>query len=306
MSHVVLRKDGHAVGMAQLMIVRVPGWPVGMAYVNGGPMFRLKDRNPAGPHLSNLARALVNEYVVRRKYFLRIVPPIIGREEIAAAKEVIIEEGYSWSPLTKQTVIVDLSPSLAEIRRNMDRKWRQTLQSAEKKPLRIVEGQESEVCRMALKVNREMKSRKQFPGGNQAEAVKVHLDLPENSKLHFVVALDNQEPMAALGWVTTGAVGLPLVAATGDAALKTKASYVLWWRMVEYYKAHGFTALDMGGVNKRRNPGGYYFKTHILGKGRDDQPRYIGQFDACVNPLSRAFFAALFQMRERYRNLRGR
>jgi lipid II:glycine glycyltransferase (peptidoglycan interpeptide bridge formation enzyme) len=75
--------------------------------------------------------------------------------------------------------------------------------------------------------------------------------------------------------------------------------------MVEYYKEHGFTALDMGGVNKRRNPGGYYFKTHILGKRLDSQPGYIGQFDACVNPLSRAFFNAIFQMREKYRNLRS-
>ena len=119
------------------------------------------------------------------------------------------------------------------------------------------------------------------------------------------LCIDNYKPVAALGWVTVGTVGLPLVAATGKGALKTNASYVLWWKMIEYYKEHGFLAVDMGGVNKKRNPGGYYFKTHILGKRLNEQPQYIGPYDTCKNIFSSAFFITIHKTREFYQNIQG-
>jgi lipid II:glycine glycyltransferase (peptidoglycan interpeptide bridge formation enzyme) len=305
LSHLILKKDGNAVGMAQLRIGRIPKLSIGIAYLSRGPIFMSKYGKYDDERLSNMLRALYNEYVLRRRYFLRIVPNTIDIAENAAIKSIYANEGFSRSDFPGQTVLVDLSKSLDEIRQNMDRKWRQTLQSAEKKAIDIIEGNNNEACQMALKVIGEMKTRKGFLGGNQSEAIKVNLDLPESLKLKLAVSIDNKEPVAALGWVTVGTVGIPLVAATGYKALKTKSSYVLWWRMIEYYKGEGYVAVDMGGVNKKRNPGGYYFKTHILGKRLKDQPQYIGQFDAWPNYLSWAFFMAIYKTREIYRNVRS-
>jgi lipid II:glycine glycyltransferase (peptidoglycan interpeptide bridge formation enzyme) len=290
--------------MAQAWILKVPMLPIGMAYINWGPMWKLKGESNDVGQLRNMIRALYNEYVARRRYFLRIIPQLTDNEQNAVIKNAFAEEGFSRSDNPVQTVIIDLSPPLDEMRRNMDRKWRQTLQSAEKQKLDIIEGTNDEMCRMVLRVVREMRDRKQLSGGNKNEAIAVHKDLPESLKLRLAVCLNNREPVASLGYTRFGSIGLPLIAATGNKAVKLRASYVLWWKMIEYYKSQGFSALDMGGVNEDRNPGGYYFKTHIIGKRFKKPDRYIGYFDACENYLSLTCFKTIYNARETYRNIR--
>jgi hypothetical protein len=298
LSHIVLTKNGKLVSMAQVQIIRCPALPIGVAYVSWGPMVRSDNEGPEDPHYRNMIRAINNEYVFRRRFYLRIVPQLLDTPENAVLKEIFTEEGYSRRDSPGQNVIIDLAPTLEEIRQNMNRKWRQTLQSAEKKSLHIIETSDNRTCRLALEVVREMKNRKQFVGGNQAEIIKIQMDLPESLKLKLLVCMDDNAPTATLGWVTFGSIGIPFVAATGIRALKTNSSYVLWWRMIEYYKTRGFIAVDAGSVNKKRNPGGYLFKTHILGKVIENMPRYIGHFDQCSSWLSRVFFIGLYKIRE--------
>jgi len=306
MSHILLKHDGALVAMAQVRLIKVPRLPIGMAYVSWGPMWQIKNANSEERSLRNIIRALFNEYVLRRGLFLRITPHILNIQGFANIRDLFKEEGYSWSSLPGQNVIIDLSPSLVEIRQSMHHKWRQTLRSAEKKNLNIVEGDNQGICQLASEVIRDMKSRKQFLGGNQKEILRLQPDLHQSQKLHLLVCLDNDVPVATIGWVTFGTVGIPLVGATGTSALKTKASYMLWWRMIEYYKNNGFCAVDIGSVNQKRNPGGFYFKTHILGKMFEEKVRYIGQFDACANSLLKTLFIGLFRMREAFRDVQSR
>lgn len=306
LSHLVLKKDGQVTGLAQAWIVKVPALPAGLAYVNWGPLWMLKGEGRDASHLRNMARALHNEYVARRRYFLRVIPQSTDSAHNAWIKDIFAGEGYSRKDNPVKTVMIDLSPSLEEIRRAMDKKWRQTLQSGEKQNLEIIEGSDDEIGRMAVKVFQEMKDRKQFFGGDQKEALAVHADLPEHLKLRLAVCVNNREPVAVLGWTAFGSVGLPLVAATGRAALKLKASNVLWWKMFEYYKDHGVSCVDANGVDEERNPGGYLFKTHIIGKRFQGPDRYIGYFDACENPVSSSLFQLVYFGRELYRNVRRR
>ena len=289
--------------MVQARIAKIPGSPVGIAYINMGPMWRLKNEKTEASHFRNMVRALYIEYVVKRKYSLRIIPNLFDSTENAWTKIVFDEEGFSYSESLGQTVVIDLSIPLEAIRRNLSRKWRQTLQHGEKRDLCFIEGNTEALCRMALGVFREMKGRKSFFGKDQAEAIEVQKTLPEKLKLNFMVCTHAGEPVAALGWVTFGSTGLPLVSATSRKALDLNAAYVLWWKMIEYYKSHGFSALDMGGVSQERNPGGYYFKTHILGKGFKVPDRYLGQFDACINPWSKILFKGIYAMRDGFRDM---
>lgn len=303
LSHLVLKKDGRVVAMAQARIAALPGGPLGIAYVNGGPLWRRKDEEADSGRLRNALRALFHEYVIRRKYFLRIIPNVIASPAGAPVMAVFEEEGFSHRASPDQTAVLDLSTPLEEIRRNLGRKWRQTLQSAAKKDLAIVEGADEDLCRMGQDLFRDMKDRKQFFGGDQAEALEVHKRLPEKLKLHVMVSMHTGEPVAALGCVTFGSLGLPLISATGSKGLGLNASYGLWWKMIEYYKDRGFPALDLGGISEERNPGGFYFKTHILGKGFKAPDRYLGYFDACRNPLSAAVFRGIYLVRDGYRTV---
>ena len=157
---------------------------------------------------------------------------------------------------------------------------------------------------MVLRVAGEMKDRKGYFGGDQGELIATHKELPESLKLKMLVCVYDNEPIAALGWPIIGSIGLPLVGGTGNKALKLNASYLLWWKMIEYYKAHGFRGLDAGGVSEERNPGGYLFKTGLLGKDFDCPNQFIGQFDAWGSRLSQVLFKTVYLMRDSYRDMR--
>ncbi|PWT80459.1 MAG: hypothetical protein C5B58_11605 [Acidobacteria bacterium] len=303
LSHVLLKRNGDLVAMAQVRIYKPPGLPLGIAFISWGPMWKLKGQAENTGNLQNVIRGLYNEYAVRRGYFLTILPKIIQNEHTASLGQVFAAEGFSHREDPVQTVVLDLSPSLDELRHYLDRTWRQSLKGAEKQPLVFVEGTDGKVFDLALQLAREMKDRKKYFGGNQEELAEVQKDLPESHKLRILVCLYDGQPISALGWPTIGTVGIPLVGGTGNIATKVKSSHLLWWKMVEYYKARGFSGLDTGGVSQERNPGGFLFKTHLVGKRFEKLDRYIGQFDACENPLSRVLYRTITRTRDAYRRV---
>jgi len=254
-----------------------------------------------------MLRGLYTEYTVRRGYLLRVLPKILEGEDDVTVRNIFEEENYSWKPDPLETVIIDLSPSLEQVRQNLHRSWKRSLKDAEEHKFTLLEGSDDHVCAMLLKVANEMKDRKGYFGSDQEELIAVHRDLPDPLKLMIAVCLLEGEPVAALGWTKIGSVGIPLVAGTGDKALKLKASFLLWWKMIEYYKENGFPKVDTAAVNLNRNPGGYFFKTGLAGKHFSGPNRFIGQFDACESYSSGICVRAIYGMRERYRNMkRGR
>ena len=303
-SHLVLKKSAKVVGMAQVWIYRIPLLRVGTAYVNWGPMWRVKGEATDIGHLRNMLRGLYNEYVIRRGYLLKILPKVIGDQQNNALKELYVKEGFSCSEDPLQTVVLDLSVSLEELRRNLSRSWRRSLAAAEEQQLDIIEGNDEDVCQMVRKIANEMKDRKKYFGGDQDELIAANKVLPDGLKLRMMVCTFNKEPIAALGWPTVGKIGMPLVGGTGNKALESKASFLLWWKMIQYYKLNGFRGLDAGGVNEERNPGGYLFKTGLVGKRFKEPSQFIGQFDACKNPLSMFIFKGVYFLRDRYRDMR--
>ena len=239
---------------------------------------------------------------MQRGYLLKILPKSINEDE-DNIREIFQNEGFSWSPDLMKTVFVDLTPSLDEIKKNTRRKWRQTLNRAGKREVEFfAERDDDEICKAALAIIKEMKIRKRYTEfGSMEDNLDVHKDLPEDLKLNFVLCKYNNEPISVLGWFPIGKIGLVLVGATGNNALKLNASYSLYWKMIEYYKRLGSSKIDLAGINKEKNPGGYTFKTGLAGKNRVEK-NYIGQFDACENKTSSICFKTAWFLRDIYRN----
>jgi len=197
-------------------------------------------------------------------------------------------EGFKWKEGTigNRTLLIDLSLTLDELRKGMRRKWRQALGYAEKKGLELIEGTSDELYEMGLTIYREMHARKRFVAFVDMDQYRaIQRDLPDPLKIMIMICTLQGKPISALAWSTMGHTGLPVLAATGDEALKTNASYLMWWTMIERLKRHGCRWCDLGGIDPVSNPGGYLFKTGLAGKrGRDIT--YCGQFDSCENWLS--------------------
>jgi hypothetical protein len=302
LSHLVLKKEGTIVSVAQLRIARFPLPGAGFAYLVWGPMWRSKGKSPDLGHLTNMLRALYKEYVVRRGYLLRVLPKQIHEDE-DAVREIFRSTGYSWTPDPQQTVYVDLSAPIEQVRKNMRPKWRQTLNRATEHNVQFEDGLNEESYESVINVVKEMKKRKGYVEfGSQEDVLSVHRELPEPLKLVFVNCVVEDETAAVLGWFPIGATGHPLVGATGEKALELNASYPMWWKMIEYYKDRGASSVDLAGVNKEMNQGGYLFKTGLAGKNRLEK-NYIGQFDAHDGLLSFTCFSIGMYLRKMYRDL---
>jgi lipid II:glycine glycyltransferase (peptidoglycan interpeptide bridge formation enzyme) len=301
LSHLLLYKDDEIVSLAQLRILKIPFLKVGIAYLTWGPMWKYNNKIYDLKNLRNMLRALYQEYVKKRGFLLKIIPKQIHENE-DVVKEIFKDENFLWSPDNQQTVYVDLTLPIEEIKKNIRPRWRQTLKHALDHNLDFIEGTTEEICADASGLIKEMISRKKFiEFGSMENLTQISTDLPEPLKLYFIICLYEKEPVAVIGLFLPRSTGYLLVAATGDKALNMNASYPLYWKMIEFYKKKETLCIDLGGVNKEKNPGGYYFKTSLAGKKRKEK-YYIGQFDACENVFSKFCFSTAMSFREHFRD----
>ena len=96
-------------------------------------------------------------------------------------------------------------------------------------------------------------------------------------KMQILVCMSGDKPIAGLVGSAIGSAGIELIAATGDNGMKLGGSYLLRWKMLEYFKNIGCRFYNLNGINPAKNPGGYQFKSGFAGKDGLDL-YYIGNF----------------------------
>ena len=297
LSHLVLRHMNRAVAMAQLKTLKFPGIPFGVAYLNWGPLWKPRGDQSNYSHLRNMARALRNEYVEKRHLVLRILPKILDNDENRSIPSLFLDEGYKQSPDPQKTYIVDLHPSIEQIRQNLHRSWKRSLNHAEKQGLTVEEVRDGEHLESIRALYSQMKSRKRFYGDMQMDVLKVHQDLPDDLKPKIVLSLHNGEGIAALGWSSLGQSCMPLIGVTGDKGLIAKASFLLWWEMIKDAKIKCADFCDTATVHEKRNPGGHFFKQGLAGKDALEAA-YVGRFDAYERRVDLLFVRTVLAVRE--------
>src|SRR5512133_644865 len=118
-SHLVIKKNGDALAMAQVRVVRLPVINRGIAYVRFGPVCRLRGQPFDPAVLSLVTRALKVEYADRRGLLLRIMPVAYEDDPFAEAyKETWRTIGLVPAARLKpyRTIRLDLSQSLEKLR----------------------------------------------------------------------------------------------------------------------------------------------------------------------------------------------
>lgn len=306
LSHVLLWHQNNLVAMSQVRIINLSPLPSGIAYVHWGPLWKKRGVPPDLNHLSIILRAMREEYVHGRGLVIRILPKIVDRDLEPEIRSTYESQGFAWSPDPDQTFVIDISMPLEEIRARLQKDWRRDLRNAEKQELKLIEGTCRDNLAVAIKLTKEMKERKKFFGGRTSDLLEVQEGLPEDFKVKVIYAEHEKEPVAALGWQSIGRIGFPVIAATGNKGLRLRASFLLWWKMIEFYNARGFRFLDVGGVNSTRNPGGYLFKSRLVGKKNPIPDQYIGQFTASQGGALPILLGAAQNARNLYKHGRAR
>ncbi|MEO5925029.1 MAG: hypothetical protein ABIR70_14510 [Bryobacteraceae bacterium] len=285
-SDLVLRKNGRVVAIAQARLVTVPVIGAGVAYVRWGPLWRRKSIGADVENFRQAVRALRNEYVCKRKLVLRVFPAMFreGGEEF---ERILLEEGLSsTNEAPGRTILMDLRPSVDELRDGMKAHWRRELKVAEKRELEVLEGTSNELFDEFIVMYKEMVSRKNFVEPNDIyQFRKIQADLPEALKMRILLCRADGVVCSGLICSALGNSAVYLFGATSDFGMKSRGSYLLQWRLLPWLQAKGIETYNLNGINPVANPGTFKFKDDLAGSHGTDA-YYLGRYDAGADGLS--------------------
>ena len=291
-SHLLLKKDGDTVAIAQARIVTIPLIRAGIAYVRWGPLWRRRGEKPNPEIFCQAIRALRNEYAYSRGLVLRLYPTLFDNEG-ACFLPMLKEEGFSLFSKEKsdRTLILDLSQPLEGLRKGLRQHWRRYLKVAEKSELEIVEGTDDRVFEIFVKIYKEMVARKKFPEPNDINEFRLIQErLPDKFKMKVLLCGSGGEVCAGLICSVIGNTAVYLFGATSDYGLKLRGAYLLHWKLIEWLKENSVDFYDLNGIDPVVNPGTYKFKADLCGNnGRD--VRFLGRFDSSTRGLSHVVVA---------------
>ena len=305
LSHLVLKKDGEVLGITQVRVVRPTRFKFGMAYIRWGPLCQRRGTKLDPEIVAIMARALEDEYVNRRKLFLRILPNAFS----GSARAVAIQNAFSrFSPEplssdnTYRTFVLDLAPAIEELRAKLDKKWRNQLSRSEKNNLKIVSGTGDENYRTFSVIYNQMRKRKTFETTVDVEEFgRIQRDLAEPQRMKVLICEDGGTPVAGLVASAMGDSAIYLLGATSDQGLNSKGAYLLQWTLIKWLKENGFRWYDLGGIDPEQNPGVYHFKQGLSGT----DVTQVSPLMACTSVVSSAVASAGLAMRNASRGFKG-
>jgi lipid II:glycine glycyltransferase (peptidoglycan interpeptide bridge formation enzyme) len=273
-STLVVRKDNKPITAALVNIRKVPGIPLGIAYVFYGPLWKSAGNDDYENYVQGI-NALVQEYVKRRGLALRIRPFLYDDETALQYDAVLREAGLSplidLSP--KKTLLIDLSKSLDALRKGLDGKWRSHLNRAEKNNLTIVDGTNDELFDQFQPVHEGLLEKKQIEDIKGVEIFKnIQQQLPPELKMRVFLGEHSGVVCAGIIVSAIGNVGITLSRATSDIGRQQQAAYLVQWKALQWLKDAGCSLYDLSGIDESANPGTYSYKTGLCGKnGRELQ-----------------------------------
>ena len=269
LSRVILRRDGEVRGIAQLRIVRPTPLKYGIAYLRWGPLWERRGL-PFDPEVPvRVARAIEEEYLNKRKLFLRILPNAFEGTPRAAMMRSTFSR-FAAEPLNAQntyrTFVLDLTRSLDALRKGLDKKWRNQLTRSEKNQLEVVIGTGSGDYQTFCQIYNQMRKRKSFETTVSVEEFgRIQEKLPESQRMRILICKDKSVPVVGLVASAMGDSAIYLLGATSDEGLSSKGAYLLHWTLIGWLKGRGAKWYDLGGIDPQGNPGVYHFKRGFSG-----------------------------------------
>ncbi len=307
LSHLVLKLHGEVVAIAQARIKKLPLVNLGIAYVQWGPLWRRTGAETNVENFRQAVRALRNEFVCQRGLTLRLFPIVFEQDPIGF-RAILDDEGFSCvgEGARGRTILMDLAPSLAELREGMASHWKRELKVAEKSNLEFIEGSSQELFETFIGMYKEMVFRKKFVEPNDIYQFKqIQMQLPEPLKMRVLLCKSGGDLCSGAIYSVAGNSAIYLFGATSNAGMKSRGSYFLQWKVLEALKQRGAAVYNLNGINPDKNPGTYKFKSDLAGKhGRD--VHYVGRLDSHPGRIRLSCIEFCDYLRAAYRTLKAR
>ena len=269
LSHLILKRDGEVVAIAQLRISCPPNVRQGTAYLMWGPLCHLRAQELDLSTVQAMASALHEEFVEKRGLSLEIEPNAFSdsrRAEMFQSAFSRFDQQSGINAKKYRTFVLDLSPSIEDLRRQLDRKWRNRLSSAERNGLHIIEGEGAGEYDVFCKLYAQMWERKRFKKGVNIELFgRVQEYLPANQRMRILICEHKSQPVAGVVCSAIGNSAIYLLGAANEDGRKLQAAYLLQWTTIQWLKERRIRYYDLGGINPIANPGVHHFKKGLNG-----------------------------------------
>lgn len=296
------------VAAAQILRRPIPNTPWSFLYVTKGPIF---DYNDAA--LANLVLADLELYARRRcALFIKIDPDVprhLGEPQPDQMLEpqgqmmlgLLAQRGWRFSPEQIQfrnTVILNLTPLLAELLAAMKNKWRYNINLAERRGVTIRTGGLEDIPQF-YQMYAETARRDNFLIRPAAYYEDVWQQFMATQQAEMLLAVVDDEVVAGLILFFFGGTAWYLYGASTGQQRQLMPNHLLQWSAICRARERGCTLYDMWGApdtfdESDRMWGVYRFKTGFGGQ----TVQGLGAFDYPVNrPLYWAFIAALPRLR---------
>jgi lipid II:glycine glycyltransferase (peptidoglycan interpeptide bridge formation enzyme) len=281
--HFVVTNSNKIIAAANVRIKKIPALNRGIAHLRWGPLWQTKNEEPNIDNFKIALEQLHKEYVVKRKFVLRITSNQFVENEINFST-IFKDAGFKLFAQPDKTIVIDLTPDEETLRKNFRKKWRYSLKQAEKKELTIVKGNDDSLFNEFIKIYQEMHGRKNFEESVDVENFrKINTDLCEENKFQIFICKHKETVLSAMVTTAFGNSGIYLLGGSTTEGLKMSSSYLLQWETMMWLKSIGKKWYDLGGIDAEANPGVYTFKTGMGG----NEVTFIGGFEAGKDFISK-------------------
>ena len=247
--------DGETVALAQF-ICRRYAFVLSIALCTRGPLW-LKPM-PATVR-ARIFKEIKRSLPLPRPRLALFSPEITDPDDASVTRLMRVMTGYS-------TLMIDLTRSNAQLRSEMDARWRNRLGAAEKAGLSIVNDEvEPKYVQWLLAAEQAQRRQKSFHGLPVAFVERYIQAGTQKKQTALILHAEHQQEMiAAMLFLIHGSVATYHIGWSDQAGRETNAHKLILWHAFELLRARGVNTLDMGGVNTHDLPGISRFK---LGMG---------------------------------------
>lgn len=249
--------DGETVAQAQF-IVRRFGRVASVALCSRGPIWR----RPLAIHEQSQVYRV-----------LKTTMPLSGLRVMLVTPEQVAGEPVGLSPMRRvvtgmSTVLLDLNPTMEQLRANLEHRWRHQLASSESSGLSVQRvGVQLNQFRWLLEADIAQRQARGLDGLPPAFVERYTLTRTAAASTLLTLRADaGRERVAAMMFLLHGASATYHIGWTTDAGRDAYAHNLILWKAIEELKARGIQQLDLGGVNTIRSAGVARFKLRTGGK----------------------------------------
>lgn len=242
---------------ADFGLIRFENRPIGLVVAHGRPILGRPGsqsiyRGPIWIHdeIPGAMQKLVLS-LLRRRFRLWRGRPVTFHPELAdtpAHRAQLAEAGFRHVAPGYRTRMVDLSPSVEELRANLARNWHSALKQGERHRLAVVDDGAGARLDWLVERHGAHMAHGGYRGLSGELLRALHRHGNATAGLRLLVADADGEAVSGIALARHGDSATYLVGWTGEAGRALRATHVLLWRAMGLLKADGARWFDLGGI----------------------------------------------------------